>query len=342
MKIDVSRAVLPCMQSATLHRLPLMAVMLSPRARPCSIRAKQSLGQNFLADEHVARRIAGSLKGNHWGEDGERVVELGPGQGALTRWLLDAHPRMTAVEIDRKMVTLLRQRWPMLDLQLADLRALELETVSAQKQGGLTLVSNTPFYLTSPLLFKLASSVEVVDEAVLTMQREVAQKILAPHNNKKYGILSVMLQLFCNPTHLFDIKPSAFSPPPKCTVSVVHFSPSAAPVGNEKPISKRERERVLALLKLTFENRRKMLRHTLHPLLKSAVTLPSDAMLRLRPEQLAPRDFLRLGAMLFGEDNTGDSQVGASIQKIAEGQRGDTWTAHKRGWKPKAERVQLE
>ena len=151
---------------------PMMAMLLVPRARHCMSaargtplrpKAKQSLGQNFLQDERVAQRICASLQ-RDVGASGERVVELGPGQGALTRWLLDAYPQMTAVEIDSRMVELLHEKWPLLTLQHADLLSLELEALAAQKEGRLAIVSNTPFYLTSQLLFKLTGAVESVDE----------------------------------------------------------------------------------------------------------------------------------------------------------------------------------
>ena len=152
---------------------------------------------------------------------------------------------------------------------------------------------------------------------------------------KKYGILAVMLQLFCSPEHLFDIPPEAFSPAPKCTVAVVHFTPDATPAGREAPLSKRERERLMALLKLVFEQRRKMLRHTLKPLLEQAVIPPPAAMLQMRPEQLSPSDFLDLAAMVFGE-GTAEGELDDAVLRIAGAHKGDGWSPRKSGWDARA------
>ena len=155
------------------------------------------------------------------------------------------------------------------------------------------MISNTPFYLTSPLLFRLLASGGAVGRAVLTMQKEVGEKVLAPHGCKQYGILSVMLQLFAQPEAVFDIPPAAFRPMPKCTVSVLRFAPTAAPGGGAGAAwSATQREQLLALLKRTFEQRRKMLRQTLKPLLADAATPIPDEWLTKRPEQLSPLEWV--------------------------------------------------
>ena len=142
--------------------------------------------------------------------------ELGPGKGALTRPLLAAYPQMTGVEIDERSVKLLREELPSLRLLQGDMLALDLAAMAAERGGALSVISNTPFYLTSPLLFRLLASGGAVGRAVLTMQKEVGEKVLAPHGCKQYGILSVMLQLFAQPEAVFDIPPAAFRPMPKC------------------------------------------------------------------------------------------------------------------------------
>lgn len=301
-------------------------------------KAKQSLGQNFLQDDGLARRLVGALEGGPASEEGRRVLEFGPGQGALTGHLLHAFPRMTAVEIDGRMVELLRTTLPELSLVHEDLLALDLETLAARLGGRLSIISNTPFYLTSQLLFKLLGEAEHVDEAVLTMQQEVAHKVLAPHGCKQYGIISVMLQLFggCD-SILFDIPPAAFSPEPKCTVSVLRLRPTAVPAGGDAALSRVQRARLLGLLKLAFEQRRKMLRHTLKPLLAEAATPPPDEWLRMRPEQLPPAAFVELTSCIFGEDCGGgaesdDDSDDAALSRIAGSHRSRTWSPQKAGW----------
>lgn len=198
--------------SALLHR---RAASFSARRLKQEVvrpRAKQSLGQNFLKDVNLARKIAGSVV--EAGEGGDRVIELGPGQGAITSHLLERFPDMRAVEIDERMIGVLRQSLPTLDVAHGDMLQLDFGELAAARGGRLSVVSNTPYYLTSPLLFKLCGATEHIDSAVLTMQREVCDRILSPPSSKEYGILSVMLQLFGRPAHLFDIPPEAFTPAP--------------------------------------------------------------------------------------------------------------------------------
>ena len=145
-------------------------------------KAKQSLGQNFLNDIALAKRIASSVPDRS--EDGSHVIELGPGQGAISTHLLDRFPRMTAIEIDERMIEHLSSTLPALSVEHGDMLRLDLAAAAAERNGSLDLVSNTPFYLTSPLLFKLLSSVEHINSAVLTTQKEVADKILSPPGSK--------------------------------------------------------------------------------------------------------------------------------------------------------------
>jgi len=290
-------------------------------------RAKQSLGQNFLMDESISRGMVGALE--DVGDD-VRVVELGPGQGALTSLLLAAHPRMLAVEIDPRMEPVLRANHPGLELRLGDMLQLDLGTLSEERGGNLHLITNTPFYLTSPFLFKLLGQLEHVDQVVLSMQSEVADKILAPARCKDYGILTVMVQLFGRPERLFEIPPEAFQPIPKCSASVLRLRPCAVPLGVEgaAPLSVAQRSQILGLLKLAFEQRRKMLRHTLKPLLAKAAVAPPEEMLRLRPEQLEPAQFIELAAMLFGDD---ESDMASELQAAHVS---GSWKPYKAGWRP--------
>lgn len=297
-------------------------------------KAKQSLGQNFLVDTRLARRIAQSVV--PCGEDGVRVLELGPGQGAITGHLLERFPRMSAVEIDERMIEVLERDVPALDLRHGDMLQLDLASEAEARGGRLSLVSNTPFYLTSPLLFKLCASVEHVESAILTTQREVAHKVLSPAGCKDYGILAVMLQLFGGPTHLFDLPPEAFSPAPKVHSSVIQLRPSATPPGEEAPLTPTQRAALLGLLKVTFEQRRKMLRVSLKKLLETgAIDPPPDEMLTRRPEQLTPREWMELARACFGDDlGEGVTDEGSRPIHVLERHNiNKAWKAHKSGYK---------
>jgi len=321
---------LPLPRTTCLHGITSAARWNSNRPK-----AKQSLGQNFLSDTTIARRIVqglddtvGTLRPGD--DDGFRVIELGPGQGALTGQLLATYPAMTAVEIDQRMIEVLRESEAtagLADLREGDLLQLDFTTLADEKGGRLSIISNTPFYLTSALLFKMLGSLDDVDRAVLTMQKEVGDKVLAPHGCKMYGPLAVMLQLFAAPTRLLEIPPQAFRPQPKCSVSALRFNPSATPAGRDAPLSPAQRTQLLALVKITFEQRRKMLRQSLKKYLPNAATQPPDELLSLRPEQLEPIQFVELAEMLFGDDARGGGEAG-----LAASHASASWAPTKSGW----------
>ena len=189
----MARAVLFTTLSLILRRGLSAAARPPPRSRAprkggggstsAGPRAKQSLGQNFLQDSEIARRIVEGMDDNSDG--GHRVYELGPGQGALSGLLLARYPRMTAVELDERMVEHLHETLPALRVEQGDLLKLDLSEIATSEGGSIGIVSNTPYYLTSPLLFKLLASVEAVHTAVLTTQKEVADKILCKPSNKQ-------------------------------------------------------------------------------------------------------------------------------------------------------------
>ena len=327
----VSSALLSPSRSATLCLLALLPrrafATAAPKPARLGPRAKQSLGQNFLTDVELARRIA--LAVEPAGDDGARVFELGPGQGAISHHLVERFPRMTAIEIDERMITHLHEELPALHTVHGDMLKLDFAHLREEAGGGrLSVVSNTPYYLTSPLLFKCLANVEHLQSCVLTMQREVADKVLSPPRKKTYGILSVMLQLFGGaPEVLFELPPEAFAPAPKVTSSCLRFSPTATPPGESTPLTEAQRASVLALLKMTFEMRRKMLRVSLRPLLESgAVRRPPEAFLTMRPEQLAPADWLDLARALFGDDLSGVPSM------LERHQVSKAWKAHKAGY----------
>jgi len=286
--------------------------------------AKQSLGQNFLSDEAAARRIVASL--HCYGDGGGQVIEFGPGQGALTKHLHPLYPKMTALEIDQRMIAVLERDMPSLRVERADMLKVDLQALADERGGALSIISNTPFYLTSPFVFKLLGAANCVEQAVITMQLEVAEKLLSSPQTKQYGIISVMSQLFGRPERQFDIGSESFSPPPKCCVSVMRLHPTAVPRGSSEPFSAAQRSQLLALLKMAFEQRRKMMRQTLKKLLPDAAVTPPESWLNLRPEQMPPEQFVELAGMIFGdEDGDGEAHI-ASNPVYA------SWKSHKAGW----------
>lgn len=253
-------------------------------------RPKQSLGQNFLHDPNVGRKIVDALRA----PEEAPVVEVGAGTGALTEALQKRYDRLTAVEIDERAVDVLRRRFPGLDVRQQDVRTLDWAALAAEKGRPLYVISNMPYYLTSPLLFALLEAREHVREAVLTMQKEVAERIVAEPRTKAYGILSVVMQLYAAPELLFDVSRNVFYPRPDVTSAVVRFTyrPPAEDSFDVDP------EWLRTVVRSGFNQRRKMLRNSLSTWTKErGVELPDDWG-RRRPEALAPEDFVALAQYL--------------------------------------------
>ena len=170
---------------------------------PGQFKPKQSLGQNFLSDQNYVLKIVDALKDDS--EEGCRVVELGPGPGALSRMLVQRYPKMTAVEIDQRAVAFLDEKLPSLNVINMDVLDCDWTTMARERGGRLSVIGNLPFYITSQILFSLADHWKAVDTAVVTMQYEVAERIVAKPKSKQYGILSVVFQLYGNPILNFKI-----------------------------------------------------------------------------------------------------------------------------------------
>ena len=195
------------------------------------VRAKKSLGQNFLRDSNVIERIVGSLKLTK--ED--TVVEIGPGLGALTGELLQAAGQVVAVEFDRDMVALLNTGFADADnLTIVNTDALQLDFASIlQPEKKVKLVANLPYNISTPILQRLSDQRHLFSELVLMFQREVVERITAKAGAKGRGFLSVLVENAFDTESLFDVSPTAFHPVPKVWSSVVRLIPKESSVENE-------------------------------------------------------------------------------------------------------------
>ena len=254
-----------------------------------AFRPKQSLGQNYLSDANYAAKICGALGARA----GSPVVELGPGLGALTRLLVRDHPEMMCVELDGRAVKLLRERYPALTVVEGDVLAVDYTRVSELRGGRLAVIGNLPYYITSQILFCLCDHAAAVDRAVVTMQYEVARRLVAKPRTKDYGILSVVFQLYATPTIAFKIPNTAFYPVPKVTSALVTLDFPRAP--RAFPVDVRK---VRTVLTTAFRQRRKMLRQSLKPILDGRPCPEPYA--TQRPEELKPEAFLDLTGKIFG------------------------------------------
>ena len=258
-----------------------------PRAAtggPDGVRPKKSLGQHFLRDPNTVRRIADAVGA----PAGAPVVEIGPGTGALTGPLLERYPHLTAVEVDARAVEHLRGAYPGLDVRHQDVLEVDWAALAQAKGAELWVAGNLPYYITSPILFALLDARAHLRRAVVMMQREVAERIVARPGSKAYGILSVQLQLLARPAFLFPVSRHVFYPPPKIESAVLALDFDAAPL----PVSDAVLKRVV---RTAFNQRRKQLRNSL-----KAVGEVPEAWASRRPEALPPAAFVALAQAMGG------------------------------------------
>ena len=215
---------------------------------------KPRLGQNFLRDSGAIQRIVNAL-----GDlAGETVVEIGPGQGAITHALASRAAHVVAIELDAGLATRLRAEFSPQRVSVveADVLGFDFEAASAAAGKRLAIAGNLPYYITSPILLKLAASHAALDRAVLMVQREVADRIVAEPGSRDYGLLSVTVQMHGPVERLFTLAPSAFSPPPDVhsTVFRWRFAPRFGDLGVEEGNFLRFVRQVFAQKRKTLAN----------------------------------------------------------------------------------------
>jgi len=247
-------------------------------------RKKKSLGQHFLRDYHMIQKIAGSMPS----EEGDRVIEIGPGDGALTEVLIKNYKNFSAIEIDQVMVSHLKESLP--DLHVINQDILDTDWEELAGNGGpIHVIGNLPYFITSQILFSLLESRTLLKTATLMMQREVAERIVAEPRTKAYGILSVQTQLMSSPEILFDVPPQVFSPPPNVMSSVIQLR-------FDKPDLACSDAHLKTVVRTAFNQRRKKLSNALKPL---ETELPADEFnFDLRAEALEPAMYEKLTARL--------------------------------------------
>jgi len=257
---------------------------------------KSRIGQNFLKDAQAVERIANAL-----GDlSGRTVVEIGPGRGAITQTLAARAKHVVAVELDEMLAAFLQVDFPAEKLTVVrqDVLQFDLEATAARYGGPLALAGNLPYYITSPILMKLARSHAALDVAVLMVQREVADRVTAQPGSRDYGVLSVTVQMYGPVQQLFMLPPSAFSPPPEVHSAVFRwrFAPRFEELGVEE-------KSFLAFIKQAFAQKRKTLNNNLRAAgftseqIRQAMEeagLPAQA----RAENLSLEDFARLSGIL--------------------------------------------
>lgn len=220
-------------------------------------RPKQSLGQNFLSDQNYVEKIVNALEDSS--EAGCRVVEIGPGSGAITRVLHKRFPSMTAIEIDQRAVKFLALKLPTVKVLHMNVLAADWSALAAERGGRLSVLGNLPYYITSQVLFSLADHHRAIDKAVVTMQLEVAERVIAKPRTKDYGIPSVVFQLYGTPSMNFKIPPTVFFPVPKVDSALITIDFTTP----HPRLASINRDCLRKILTYSFQQRRKMLRVSL-------------------------------------------------------------------------------
>ena len=245
------------------------------------VRPKKHLGQHFLTDPSIAERIVKAMDVN----SGETVVEVGPGTGILTGFLLDKKIHLLPVEIDPESVAYLRQKWPELDDQVIE---DDILTVAFDDHiaGPFHLIGNFPYNISSQIFFRVLDHRDRIPSIVCMIQKEVAGRIASPPGSREYGILSVLLQAYYHIEYLFTVKPGSFFPPPRVTSAVIRLS------RNRTDKLACDEKLFFRVVKTTFNQRRKMIRNSIRSIL---LNLENDFdLLSKRPEQLGVPEFVEL------------------------------------------------
>jgi dimethyladenosine transferase len=258
-----------------------------------SVKPKKNLGQHFLTDLNVAKRIADTVDTC----PNIPILEIGPGMGVLTQYLVEKHRDVKAVEIDKESVAYLNEAFPILHDNIvgADFLQMNLEDIFSGKQFVLT--GNYPYDISSQIFFKMLDNRDLIPCCTGMIQREVALRIAAQPGNKTYGILSVLIQAWYDVEYLFTVDEDVFNPPPKVKSAVIRMT--------RNNVSKLNCDEILfkRLVKTVFNQRRKMLRVSLRQMIpnKAHKNFYEQDIMTKRPEQLTIAQFVELTNMVEAE-----------------------------------------
>ena len=247
------------------------------------VRAKKHLGQHFLKDEKVAERISESL--SYKGYD--YVLEIGPGMGVLTKYLLQKAPELHVIEIDTESVSYLNEHYPKLEGKIHEQDFLKYDISTVFNGEQFAIIGNFPYNISSQIVFKMLELREYIPEFSGMFQKEVAQRMCEKEGSKTYGILSVLVQAFYEAEYLFTVPPSVFNPPPKVDSGVLRF------VRREDFSLPCDEKLFFRVVKTAFQQRRKTLRNSLK-IFQLPEDLKEDSIFGQRPEQLSTTQFIEL------------------------------------------------
>lgn len=254
------------------------------------VRAKKSLGQHFLKDLNIAKKIADTIEKDElppyaqkWAE--LPVLEVGPGMGVLSQFLIKSGRKVKAVELDEESVEFLRKVFPDLNVMEGDFLKMDLSAVFS---GDFALIGNYPYNISSQIFFKVLDYKDTIPVVAGMLQKEVAQRICSGPGTKVYGILSVLLQAWYDCEYLFDVAPGVFSPPPKVTSGVIRL------IRNDRVNLGCDEKLFKTVVKTSFGQRRKTLKNSLASLIPLNSDLWQNPILSRRPETLSVEEFIEI------------------------------------------------
>lgn len=246
--------------------------------------ARKRFGQNFLHDQNIIQRIVNSIDPKQT----DHIVEIGPGQGAITRKLLDSCQHLDAVELDRDLAAYLEETLgsdERFTLHQGDVLKFDFSTLT-DKPRSLRVVGNLPYNISTPCMFHLLNTSALIQDMTFMLQLEVVHRLAAQPGEDHFGRLGLMMQYYCEVEHLFDVPPTAFTPQPKVCSAIVRLTPHRVP-----PVQVQDVRCLQDVVRVAFTQRRKTLKNSLRTLISEADLnkLPID--MGLRPENLSLADY---------------------------------------------------
>ncbi len=249
-----------------------------------NVKPKKALGQHFLTDLSVASRIASTLDSYK----GMPVLEIGPGMGVLTRFLIDGGHDVKVVEIDNESVDYLNANFPDLDGRIIEGDFLKMDLTMLMGGEKLCVIGNYPYNISSQIFFKILDYRDLIPCCSGMLQKEVAERLASKPGSKVYGILSVLLQAWYDVEYLFTVDENVFNPPPKVKSGVIRCTRNnVTDLGCDERLFK-------LIVKTSFGQRRKTLRNSLRGIMPAGTEFGGDAVWKERPEQLSVGDFISL------------------------------------------------
>lgn len=254
------------------------------------VTALKSYGQHFLNDKQVLEEIVKVINKYY---KKEQIIEIGPGMGALTQYLLKDYPDLTCIEVDERCVTYLNQHFGKTNLKIIEADFLKLD-ISGLLNQPTAIVGNFPYNISSQIVFKILDNYEHIPFMVGMFQKEMAERIASPHGSKEYGVISVLAQLYYDIKLEFDIAPQSFSPPPKVNSSVISM------VRKDNVVLDFDYNLFKKIVKAGFNQRRKMLRNGLNGIMSKEKL--QEPIFQQRAEQLSVQDFIDLTKLASQEN----------------------------------------